>query len=41
MKPVLSGKTSVSVAHRLTTAEDSDRIFVFKDGRIIEEGKYA
>lgn len=41
LKPVLKGKTSISIAHRLSTVEDSDRILVFKDGRIIEEGSYA
>ena len=36
LKPVLRGKTSISVAHRLSTVEDCDRILVFKDGMIIE-----
>ena len=40
MKPVLREKTSISVAHRSSTVEDCDRIMVFKDGRIIEEGTY-
>lgn len=41
LRPVLQGRTSLSIAHRLSTVEDSDRILVFKDGRIIEEGSYA
>jgi ABC-type multidrug transport system fused ATPase/permease subunit len=40
LKPVLQGKTSISIAHRLSTVEDCDKILVFKDGRIIEEGTY-
>src|SRR5262249_38760368 len=34
-------RTVILVAHRLTTLLDADRILVFKDGRIIEEGTYA
>jgi len=41
LKPVLEGKTSISVAHRLSTVEDCNRILVFKDGKIIEEGTYS
>lgn len=40
MKSVLAGKTSLSVAHRLSTVEDCDHILVFKDGKIIESGTY-
>lgn len=35
LKPELMGKTSISVAHRLSTIEDSNRILVFKDGQIL------
>jgi ABC-type multidrug transport system fused ATPase/permease subunit len=41
LKSVLSVKTSISVAHRLSRVEDCDPILVFKDGLIIEEGSYA
>jgi ATP-binding cassette, subfamily B, bacterial len=34
-------RTVILVAHRLTTLLDADRILVFKDGRIIEEGTYG
>lgn len=37
---LLSGRTSIVVAHRLSTIEKADRILVFADGRIIEEGTH-
>ena len=40
LKPVLREKTSISVAHRLSTIEDASKILVFKDGQIIESGTF-
>jgi len=40
MKRVMEGPTSIIIAHRLSTIVDSDRIFVFKAGRIIETGRH-
>lgn len=34
------GKTAIVVAHRLATVINADRIFVFKEGHIVEEGKH-
>jgi ATP-binding cassette, subfamily B, bacterial len=34
------GRTSVTVAHRLSTAEAADRVLVFSDGRIVEAGAH-
>jgi ATP-binding cassette subfamily B protein len=34
-------RTTILVAHRLSTLRDADRIFVFEDGRIAEVGSYA
>jgi ATP-binding cassette, subfamily B, bacterial len=33
-------RTVILVAHRLTTLLDTDRIFVFDDGRVVETGTY-
>ena len=41
LKETLRGKTSLSIAHRLSTVEDCDHILVFKDGKIIEAGNYV
>jgi ATP-binding cassette subfamily B protein len=35
------GRTTIVVAHRLSTLLDTDRIFVFDNGRIVESGTYA
>ncbi len=34
------GRTTVSVAHRLSTAERADLVLVFDDGRIVEQGAH-
>jgi ATP-binding cassette, subfamily B, bacterial len=33
--------TSVTVAHRLSTAEAADEVLVFDDGRVVERGTHA
>ena len=33
-------RTTILVAHRLTTLKDCDKIFVFEDGAIVESGTY-
>jgi putative ABC transport system ATP-binding protein len=38
---VTEGRTSITVAHRLSTAEASDRVLVFDDGEIVEDGSHA
>jgi ABC-type multidrug transport system fused ATPase/permease subunit len=35
------GRTMVSIAHRLSTAESADVVLVFADGRIVESGTHA
>jgi len=32
----MKGKTFIVIAHRLSTIKDSDVIFVFKNGKIVE-----
>lgn len=33
-------KTTITIAHRLTTLKNTNRIFVFERGRIVQEGTY-
>jgi ATP-binding cassette subfamily B protein len=41
MDALSSGRTTVLVAHRLRTAARADRIVVFEDGRIVEQGSHT
>lgn len=34
-------KTMITIAHRLTTLQNADRIFVFEQGRIVQEGGFG
>jgi len=36
----LKNKTTIIIAHRLSAVKQADRVFVFEDGRIIEEGHH-
>src|SRR5690606_2108740 len=38
---LLEGRSSVTIAHRLSTAENADRVLVFDAGRIAEDGTHA
>lgn len=40
LEAVVKGRTTFIVAHRLSTIEKADRIFVIDDGRIVEEGSH-
>ncbi|MBA4610006.1 ABC transporter ATP-binding protein [Aeromicrobium sp. Marseille-Q0843] len=37
---LLQGRTSVTIAHRLSTAENADRVLVFDQGRLVEDGHH-
>lgn len=36
-----AGRTSITVAHRLSTAEAADTVLVFDEGRLVESGPHA
>ena len=40
MARLMSGRTSIVIAHRLSTVRAMDRILVFEHGRIVEEGSH-
>ena len=35
----MQGRTTIVIAHRLSTLKDMDRIIVFDSGKIVEQGK--
>ncbi|KAJ2829446.1 hypothetical protein IWW50_000846, partial [Coemansia erecta] len=35
-----TGRTTLTIAHRLSTVQNADHIVVFKNGRIIEHGTH-
>ncbi len=41
LEAIAGNKTVIAVAHRLSTIQEYDRIFVLKDGRLIEEGTHS
>ena len=40
LNKISGGRTSITVAHRFSTIKQSDVIFVFQQGKIVEQGKY-
>jgi ATP-binding cassette subfamily B protein len=41
LKRVTAGRTTIAIAHRLSTLKNSDRIFVMDNGKIVESGTHA
>jgi ATP-binding cassette, subfamily B, bacterial len=40
IRSLARGRTLISVSHRLSTTADADHIFVFEEGRIVEQGSH-
>jgi ABC-type multidrug transport system fused ATPase/permease subunit len=36
----MANKTTVTIAHRFDTIKNSDKIYMFQEGKVIEEGTY-
>jgi ABC-type multidrug transport system fused ATPase/permease subunit len=41
MHRLAEGRTTITIAHRLSTAEQADTVLVFDNGRIVERGTHA
>jgi ATP-binding cassette, subfamily B, bacterial len=41
LRRLTTGRTVVTIAHRLSTAEAADRVLVFDGGRLVEDGPHA
>jgi ATP-binding cassette subfamily B protein len=41
MERLMKGRTSIVIAHRLSTVQSLDRILVFDRGRVVEQGTHA
>ena len=41
LQRLMAGRTTVVIAHRLTTIQEADRILVLNKGRIVEKGTHA
>ena len=41
LERLMTGRTSVTIAHRLSTAENADEVIVFDRGRVVQRGTHA
>jgi ABC-type multidrug transport system fused ATPase/permease subunit len=40
LENVMKGRTSIVIAHRMTTVEKCNRVAVIEDGVVVEEGSF-
>lgn len=40
LRDFLHGRTTIIIAHRLSAVKQADRVLVFEDGRVVEEGRH-
>jgi len=40
LEPILKDKTVITIAHRLSTVQNADMIYVLEDGKIVEKGSH-
>ncbi|MES9831073.1 MAG: ABC transporter ATP-binding protein [Candidatus Thiodiazotropha sp. DIVDIV] len=40
LQAFLDGRTTIIIAHRLSAVKQADRVLVFEDGRVVEEGRH-
>lgn len=41
LSQAMAGRTTITIAHRMSTIEGCDRIYVLEEGRVVEEGAMA
>lgn len=41
LKALGRNRTTIIIAHRLSTVKDADKIVVLEEGRVVEEGNHA
>ena len=41
LERLMTGRTSVTIAHRLSTAESADEVVVVDRGRVVQRGPHA
>ena len=41
LERLMTGRTSVTIAHRLSTAENADEVIVFDQGRVVQRGSHT